>query len=70
MPLMQFSIELFPAPFGPIIALISCFNTEKELSVIAFTPPKLREMFLTSKTGSPIGKVLSIVIVPCFVVGV
>jgi hypothetical protein len=29
--------------------------------VIAFTPPKLKEIFFTSKTGPPIGKFLSVI---------
>ena len=65
MPLMQFNIELLPAPLGPIIAFISCFRTENELSVIALTPPKLKDIFLTSKIGLPIGKFLSCVISTC-----
>jgi len=58
---MQFNIELFPAPLGPIIALISCSKTLNDVSVIAFTPPKLKEIFFTSKTGPPIGKFLSVI---------
>jgi len=51
---MQLSIELLPAPLGPIIALISCSKTLKEMLVIALTPPKLKEIFFTSSIGLPI----------------
>src|SRR5678816_2768901 len=50
---MQLSIELLPAPFGPMIARISCSRTSKEMSESAFTPPKRRLMFCTSRTTSP-----------------
>jgi hypothetical protein len=39
-PLMQLSMELLPAPLGPMMARISCSRTLKEMSVSAFTPPK------------------------------
>ena len=38
------------------------FNIENEAFVIAFTPPKLNEIFFTSKIGDPIGKFLSLAI--------
>src|SRR6188508_3035723 len=50
---MQLSIELFPAPFGPMMARISCSRTSKVMSESAFTPPKRRLMFCTSRTTSP-----------------
>jgi hypothetical protein len=50
---MQLSIELLPAPLGPMIARISCSRTSKLMSESAFTPPKLRLMFLTSRITSP-----------------
>ena len=50
---MQFSIELLPAPFGPMIARISCSRTSKLMSVSALTPPKRRLMLRTSRTTSP-----------------
>ncbi len=36
---MTFSIEVLPAPFGPMMARISPFLMSKETSRIAFTPP-------------------------------
>ena len=53
-PLMQLSMELLPAPLGPMMARISCSRTSKEMSVSALTPPKLSEMFFTSRMTSPI----------------
>jgi hypothetical protein len=51
---MQLSMELLPAPLGPMMARISCSRTLKEMSVSALTPPKRRLMFLTSRMTSPI----------------
>src|SRR5574343_1877611 len=51
---MTFSIELLPAPLGPMIERISCSRTSKEISVSALTPPKRREMFCRSRMTSPI----------------
>ena len=51
---MQLSIELLPAPLGPMMARISCSRTSKLMSVSALTPPKLSEMFFTSRMTSPI----------------
>src|SRR6516165_10879231 len=51
---MQLSIELLPAPLGPMIARTSCSRTSKLMSVSAFTPPKLSEMFCTSRMTLPI----------------
>ena len=53
-PLMQLSIELLPAPLGPMMARTSCSRTLNEMSVSAFTPPKRKLMLLTSKMTSPI----------------
>src|ERR1035437_8644667 len=50
---MQLSMELLPAPLGPMMARTSCSRTLNEMSVSALTPPKLREMFLTSRMTSP-----------------
>ena len=50
---MTLSIEVLPAPFGPMMARISPFLTSKEMSVIAFTPPKDSETFLTSISNPP-----------------
>ena len=44
MPLMTLSIELLPAPFGPMMARISCSSTLKEMFVSACTPPKRSEI--------------------------
>ena len=43
--MITFSIELLPAPLGPMMERISCSRTLKLISVRAFTPPKRREMF-------------------------
>src|SRR6185436_10446638 len=51
---MTLSIELLPAPFGPMMARTSCSRTSKLMSVSAFTPPKRRLMFCTSRMTSPI----------------
>ena len=53
-PLMQLSMLLLPAPLGPMMARISCSRTLKLMSVSAFTPPKARLMFLTSRMTSPV----------------
>ena len=50
---MQLSMLLLPAPLGPMMARISCSRTLKLMSVSAFTPPKARLMFLTSRMTSP-----------------
>src|SRR6187399_102892 len=55
---MQLSIELLPAPFGPMMARISCSRTSKVMSESALTPPKRRLMFCTSRTTSPERRVL------------
>src|SRR5574337_347011 len=51
---MQLSMELLPAPLGPMMERISCSRTLNEMSVSAFTPPKRRLMFLMSRMTSPI----------------
>src|SRR3954470_17559198 len=53
-PLITFSIELLPAPLGPMIARISCSRTLKEISVSALTPPKDSEILRRSRITSPI----------------
>src|SRR5450755_1998513 len=55
---MQLSIELLPAPFGPMMARISCSRTSKLMSLSALTPPKRRLMLRTSRITSPIGRAL------------
>jgi hypothetical protein len=44
---MQLSIEVLPAPLGPMMARISPFRTSKSISVRTAVPPKLRETFST-----------------------
>src|ERR1700704_5797870 len=53
MPLMTLSIELLPAPLGPMMARISCSRTSKLTSVSAFTPPNASEMLSSSRMTSP-----------------
>src|SRR5436190_20913855 len=52
---MTLSIELLPAPFGPMMARISCSRTSKETSVSAFTPPNESDTFSTARITSPTG---------------
>src|SRR5690606_34157026 len=52
---MQLSIELLPAPLGPMMARISCSRTSNEMSVSALTPPKRRLRFWMSRMTSPMG---------------
>ncbi len=49
---MTLSIELLPAPLGPMIDEISPRLTPKPTPVIALTPPKLRWMSSTRRTAS------------------
>jgi hypothetical protein len=49
---MTLSIELFPAPFGPMIAQISPRATSKLMSLMAFTPAKDRSMCSRRKIGN------------------
>src|SRR6516225_7452912 len=51
---MTLSIELFPAPFGPMMARISCSRTSKLMPVSALTPPKESDTRSSSRTTSPI----------------
>src|SRR5580765_234476 len=50
---MTFSMELLPAPFGPMMARISCSRTSKETPWSAFTPPKERDTSSTTRMGAP-----------------
>ena len=50
---MTFSIELLPAPFGPMIARTSCSRTSNVMSVSAFTPPNASDMPSSDSTTSP-----------------
>src|SRR5512141_2418537 len=52
-PLITLSIELLPAPFGPMIARISCSRTSKLTSVSAFTPPNASDTPSTARMTSP-----------------
>ena len=49
-------MELLPAPFGPMIARISCARTSKLMSVNAFTPPNDSEMLSSFSMTSPISR--------------
>ena len=50
---MTLSIEVLPAPFGPMMARISPLRMSKETSLTAFTPPNDSETFSTDKSTSP-----------------
>ena len=49
---MTFSIDVLPAPFGPMMARISPLRMLNETSEIARTPPKASETFSTSSRMS------------------
>src|SRR5688572_11379694 len=55
-PLITFSIELLPAPLGPMMARTSCSRTSKDTSVDAFTPPKASDTPSTASTTSPMAR--------------
>src|SRR4029434_5197587 len=55
---MTFSIELLPAPLGPMIARTSCSRTSKLISVNAFTPPNASEMPSSCRMTSPMPRAL------------
>src|SRR6267143_1640815 len=59
-PLMTLSIEDLPAPFGPMMARISCSRTSNETPCKATTPPKASEMSSIWRMTAPI--VLPVVI--------
>src|SRR5215210_7920892 len=50
---MTLSIEVLPAPFGPMIARISPLRMSNDTSVIALTPPKASDTFSTARIVSP-----------------
>src|SRR5215471_6224526 len=50
---MTLSIEVLPAPFGPMMARISPGAISKDTSVNAFTPPNERETFSTERIALP-----------------
>ena len=52
---MTLSIEVLPAPFGPMMARISPLRMSNETSVIACTPPNESETFSTARSTSPAG---------------
>src|SRR3954467_8691155 len=51
---MQFSIDVLPAPFGPMMARISPLRMSNDTSLKAFTPPKPRDTFSTASSASPL----------------
>src|SRR5215831_12097924 len=55
---MTLSIELLPAPLGPMMARISCSRTSKLMSVSALTPPKESEIASSLRTTSPMPRAL------------
>src|SRR6266436_4275589 len=50
---MTLSIEVLPAPFGPMIARISPLRTSNDTSAIAFTPPNASDTLSTERIASP-----------------
>src|SRR5436190_6301917 len=50
---MTFSIELLPAPLGPMMARTSCSRTSNVMSDSALTPPNASEMCSSSRMTSP-----------------
>ena len=50
---MTLSIEVLPAPFGPMMARISPLRMSNDTSLIAFTPPNDSETFSTDRSASP-----------------
>src|SRR4051794_15130135 len=50
---MTLSIEVFPAPFGPMMARISPFLTSNDTSRIACTPPNDSDTFSIESRISP-----------------
>ena len=50
MPFIQFNMEVFPAPLGPIIANKEFSSMSKDTSFNACTPPNLRFTFLNEIT--------------------
>jgi hypothetical protein len=51
---MQFSIDVLPAPFGPMMARISPFRISNDTSASAFTPPNASDTFSTARITSPL----------------
>ena len=62
---MQLTIEVLPAPFGPMMENSSPLRTWKLTSVSAWTPPKRRETPRDSNMGvSGLGAVASVMAGP------
>src|SRR6185312_17545218 len=57
MPVITLNNVVFPAPFGPMIALRSPRMMRKLTSRTACRPPKLLHSDLSSSTGSPLSAV-------------
>ena len=53
---MQLSIEVLPAPFGPMMARISPLRMSNGHSVIAFTPPKRERHVLDREQRVALGQ--------------
>src|SRR5260221_419090 len=52
--------EGLPAPFGPMIARISCSRTSNVMSVSAFTPPNDSEMLSSLRMASPMARLMGL----------
>src|SRR4051812_35887271 len=52
---MQLTIEVLPAPFGPMMEKTSPRRTSKDTSVSARTPPKRSETCSAARMGVPVG---------------
>src|ERR1700730_774155 len=50
---MTLSIDVLPAPFGPMMARISPLRMSKETSLSALTPPNASDTFSTDRIASP-----------------
>src|SRR6185503_13582904 len=50
---MTLSIDVLPAPFGPMMARISPLRMSSDTSLIALTPPNDNETFSTDSRTSP-----------------
>jgi hypothetical protein len=51
---MQLKSEVFPAPFGPITAVIEPGATENETSVSAFRPPNASDTPWIVRSAAPV----------------
>ena len=50
---MTLSIEVLPAPFGPMMARISPLRMSNDTSLMALTPPNDSDTFSTDSSASP-----------------